>query len=117
MYFIGNETWTRERCDIMVPMAKKKTHKKQSFRYAQPTQVTERSNGSQVPNTSAIRTPTTSITQSNSAVTANDNPFLSQDLARLGIIAVALIAVEFGLWFVFGHTSVGSAVYNLYKIQ
>lgn len=98
-------------------MAKKKTHKKQSFKYAQPTQVTEGTNRSQAPNTTAVRTPTQMVSQATSVVVTNDNPFLSQDLTRLAIIAIALVALEFGLWFVFGHTSIGSAVYSLYKIQ
>ena len=98
-------------------MAKKKTHKKQSFKYAQPTQASEKNSGIQIPNTMAARTPANVISQSASVVTGNDNPFLSQDLTRLGIIAIALVAIEFGLWFVFGHTSVGLTVYNLYKIH
>ncbi len=101
----------------MVPMAKKKTHKKQSFKYAQPTQLADDSIRTQTPTSTVLRNSTQPNSQGTSVVTTNDNPYLSQDLARLGIIGIALVALEFGLWYVFGHTSVGAAVYNLYKIK
>jgi ABC-type Fe3+ transport system permease subunit len=101
----------------MVPMVKKKTHKKQSFKYAQPTHSTESSATSVVSDTAVIRSSSSIGARPSSIVTTVDNPFLSQDLAKLGVIAVALVVIEFGLWFAFGHTSLGSTIYNLYKIK
>ncbi|MEO7618020.1 MAG: hypothetical protein ABIS59_04240 [Candidatus Saccharibacteria bacterium] len=94
-------------------MAKKKTHKKQSFKYAQPTAHADAMTVSPV--TMSASTPTRT---SNAVVltTLNDNPYLGQDLTKLGIIAVSLIVLEFVLSALFSHTSLGSTVYNLYKI-
>ena len=94
-------------------MAKKKSHKKQTFKYAQPTARVETMPAE------VVAIPTSAASYSANAVvltTVNDNPYLGKDLKQLGIIAAGLIALEFGLWFLFTHSSIGPAVYNLYKI-
>jgi hypothetical protein len=98
----------------MVPMAKKKTHKKQSFKYAQPSAGVD--TAIIPPITASASTPTRT---SNAVVptTLNDNPFLGQDLMKLGVIAVSLIVLEFVLSALFSHTSLGSTVYDLYRIN
>lgn len=91
----------------------KKTHKKQSFKYAQPTANVDATRTSPVVENALTPTRTSNAVVS---ITVNDNPYLRKDLAKLGIIAVSLIILEFVLWTLFSHTSVGSSVYNLYKI-
>ncbi len=94
----------------MVPMAKKKSHKKQTFKYAQP-----------VANTSIAAplasSPNVAKTPSVVSTTTMDvNPYLGGDLLRLATVGGSLIVSELALWALFTHSSVGAAVYNLYKI-
>ena len=99
---------------IMMPMAKKKTHKKQVFKYAQPTA------GVEVVGKSSVATSPYVATKGTGAVvtsTLDVNPYLGRDLIRLAIIATSLIVVELGLWSLFSHTAVGMTIYNLYKIR
>lgn len=98
---------------IMLPMAKKKTHKKQSFKYSQPV-----TNSGELEASTPILAGDVAARNTYAVVstTYNDNPYLGQDLVRLGIIATALVVLEFGLWVLFTHSSVGPTIYNLYKI-
>jgi hypothetical protein len=50
------------------------------------------------------------------ASSARDFSYVAVDLRRVAIFAVALIALELVLWFVFGHTGVGPSVYKLVNV-
>lgn len=103
----------------MMPMAKKKSHKKQSFKYAQPTIVAD-SSVSPAANPFAPKGSSPGLTKPMSNVISianNDNPYLGQDLRRLGIIAVSLFVLMFGLWALISNTPLGDTVYNLYKVN
>ncbi|HVQ43557.1 MAG TPA: hypothetical protein VMT30_01155 [Candidatus Saccharimonadia bacterium] len=50
------------------------------------------------------------------AVSTRDFSYVSSDLRRIGVMAVALVGVELVLYFVLVHTSVGASIYNLVKV-
>jgi hypothetical protein len=101
-------------------MAKKKQTKKHKFKYAAPT--TGALNAPAVGTTAAASGVTTEVSakpvQTVGLVTSTGRNFayVGQDLSRVGIFAVSLIAAELVLWWLFGHTGLGSSVYNLVHV-
>lgn len=94
-------------------MAKKKSHKKQSFKYAEPVKASDTVAPRTAPTKSVVKDTTAPVT---SAALSAEYPFLRGDMIRLAAIAGSLIALELGLWYAFGHTGLGDTVYNLYQL-
>lgn len=100
-------------------MAKKKNQsKKHKFKYADPSASTMSampvSNGEQNSQNGVVsRSPRAGGA---AAVPTRDFSYVAGDLRRILVLAVILVALEFGLWFLFAHTGVGSQVYSLVKV-
>jgi hypothetical protein len=47
---------------------------------------------------------------------SRDFGYVAVDLRRVATFAVALVAIELILWYVFGHTGVGPSVYKLVNV-
>src|SRR5437660_1299420 len=108
----GNSSWT---CDTMSPMAKKKSQgKKHKFKYAEPTGVSATQEAAPVsapatkPTLAAAQT--RARVQAVAAASSRDFSYVGADVKRIGILAVALFGVEVLLWYLFGHTGLGSAI-------
>lgn len=89
-------------------MAKKKTkNKKHSFKYAEPTlSASDR----------PVSQPVAGSRPASPVATTRDFSYLPVDLRRLAIFASGLVVVELVLWYLFGHTSLGSTVDGLIKL-
>jgi hypothetical protein len=95
-------------------MAKKKQTKKHRFKYAEPV-------GSGVGSTPTIApipdVASASVPRSNPiGVSSRDFAYVRRDLRRLSILAAGLIIFELILWWLFGHSGLGSAVYSLVHV-
>jgi hypothetical protein len=96
-------------------MAKKKsTGKKHKFKYAAPTGPAA---VSAAPVT-AVSAPAASTKPAGTTAASpvDDYGYVGRDLMRIGALALGLIVLEVGLWLLFGHTSLGSSVYNLVRV-
>lgn len=93
---------------------KKHQGKKHKFKYAEPSGVTTGTVSTQA----AAVTATSSERQAavTAAIGARDFSYVGGDLRRVAILAVALVALEAVLWYLFGHTSVGDSVYKLINV-
>jgi hypothetical protein len=47
---------------------------------------------------------------------SRDFTYVANDLRRIGVMAVSLVALEILLWYVLGHSSLGQAVYRLVQV-
>lgn len=105
----------------MSPMSKKTKSgkKKHQFKYAQPAEpvaaaasvekaASEKLVGAKAPATNVMPEPIT--------LPGRDLSYLPNDLRRIGVLAVGLIALEFLLWYLFNHTGLGPAVYKLVTV-
>ena len=100
-------------------MAKKKQSKKHKFKYSEPTtqlraadagvMATLQSNGSQ---TTILRLPTGRVV----AATTRDFSYVISDLRRILVLGVSLVLAELVLWYLFGHTGLGTYVYSLVNV-
>jgi hypothetical protein len=98
-------------------MAKKKQGKKHKFKYSTPAVPGQSGTvGVDLPKRAATarvqpgihaRTPVAASGPS------RDFSYVGADLRRIGILAACLVALELVIWFVFGHTGVGNAVYQM----
>ena len=98
----------------MAPMAKKKySSKKHRNRPLADGAVHESaSTVAEAPSPqSAPARPKTAAT-----VASKDFSYVAQDLRRIGLMAVSLIALELVLWYLVSHTGLGDSVYNLIKL-
>jgi len=90
-------------------MAKKKslkTNRKHQLKYAAPT-------GAVAP----VTRPVKSATVAPSVVTTHrDFSYVTADLARIVYLGGGLILLLVVLWYLFGHTGLGPAAYNLIKL-
>jgi hypothetical protein len=108
----------------MAAMAKKKSqNKKHKFKYAEPTSsVISAGAPATQPNEAATTQPSRVIAPAGrpvrvvAALDTRDFSYVGQDLRRVGVMAGSLLALEVILWYLFGHSGLGSAVYNLIKV-
>lgn len=100
----------------MAQMAKKKQLKKHKLKHGeQSTGVV--SNESQeapkaTPKVPATPSGVTKAITGAGNVTERDFSYVGGDLRKILVLAVSLMAVELVLWFLFGHTGLGNAVYQ-----
>ena len=95
-------------------MAKKKQTKKHNFKYAAPATGV----------TTAVPTPVGTIAgeaviapkRAPGVVAGRNFAYVGHDLRRVGLLGGGLVAVELILWWAFGHTGLGNAVYNLVHV-
>lgn len=96
-------------------MSKKtKTSKKHRFKHADsavvetaPTQMAA----------TVDKTPQRPVAAAVAAVAVGrDFSYVERDLRRITVLAVVLVALEVGLWWLLGHTGVGAAVYNWVQV-
>ena len=93
--------------DTIAPMAKKKHQsKKHTFKYAEPGISPVAIDSSQL-NSAPKGLVTTS------GVVGRDFSYVASDLRRILVIGGSLVLAEFVLWYLFGHTSLGTHVYDL----
>jgi hypothetical protein len=104
-------------------MAKKKSqNKKHKFKYAEPTsgvgQASQVVQSSEVISTQLNRSaaPQGRPARVQSLADTRDFSYVGQDLRRIGVLAGSLLALEIALWYLFGHTGIGSTVYNLVSV-
>jgi hypothetical protein len=102
-------------CGTMAPMAKKKTQgKKHKFKYAEASpnvqvEAALRSSAAVLGSAGAQkgRFPHGAVSP------GRDFSYVGSDLRRIVIMAVALVAIEVGLWALLAHTQLGDIVYRL----
>ncbi len=95
--------------------SKKKHGKKQQFKYAAPVGAVQAAESVVAP---AAPLPKASLATPTAAA-RTEVPGLSlirHDVRRVLVLAGSFVALELGLWYLFGHTSLGSAVYRLIKL-
>jgi hypothetical protein len=95
-------------------MAKKKTQgKKHKFKYVEPTSNL----GTVAPQANAgISDGAQSRIRQVAAVggaPSRDFSYVGRDLRRISILLLSLVVLELVLWYLFSHTGLGNAVYNL----
>jgi hypothetical protein len=99
-------------------MAKKKQSKKHKFKYSEPTTElrpadsslpTLKTGGNQ---TTVLRPPAGRM----AAIQSRDFSYVLSDLKRIFVLGVSLVLAELLLWYLFGHTGLGSTVYNLVNV-
>lgn len=96
--------------DTIAPMAKKKFQaKKHSFKHVEPI---VQAGGSDVAQsgTGTVGSAATSVTP------GRDFSYVGTDLRRILVIGGSLVLGEVVLWYLFGHTSLGTHVYNLVRL-
>lgn len=104
-------------------MAKKKNQgKKHKFKHVAPVgagssnEVNQSASSpslSEQPRTSA---PVARRVQNAAVASARDFSYVPKDLKRIAMFAACLVGLEVVLWYVFGHTSIGPAVYQSIKV-
>lgn len=90
-------------------MAKKKslkTNRKHQLKYAAPTGEA----------TAVVRPAKATVVGSAVATTERDFSYVTHDLGRILMLGSGLIFFLVILWYLFGHTGLGSSVYNLIKV-
>jgi hypothetical protein len=102
----------------MAAMAKKKhSNKKHRFKYAEPSTLAAQAPAVPSPAVNQAETqapkPATSVAQAGTVT--RDFSYVRGDLRRIAVLGGSLIALELILWYLFGHTSVGPSVYNLFS--
>jgi len=96
-------------------MSKKtKTSKKHRFKHTAPAGEAEATVSTSAP-VAAASERRLSMSQPMVAV-GRDFSYVQGDLRRVGLLAGSLVTLELLLWWVLGHTGVGSAVYNLLPV-
>jgi ABC-type uncharacterized transport system permease subunit len=101
-------------------MAKKKQTRKHRFKYATPEVGVEpvASGATNVPRETAARPVAPRSSSASSIVAANtrDFSYVGHDLRRVAVLSVALVGLEVLLWYLFNHTALGPAVYQMVKV-
>lgn len=97
-------------------MAKKKNpNRKHKFKYAEPVLPTAVVG-------STARSATVAQASVGAGLVGAANPtgqaygYVARDVRRLGILALVLVLLELGLWYILGHTSAGQSVYSLIRL-
>lgn len=47
---------------------------------------------------------------------AQEARFVAADLRRVGVLLLSLVGLELVLWYLMGHTSLGTTIYNLIQV-
>jgi hypothetical protein len=104
-------------------MAKKKNQgKKHKFKHtsAMASNSVSRTiiSDQDIPNTEVSSRQTAPVRKTSLQATTvgRDFSYVSNDLRRVMLFAVCLVGLELVLWFVFGHTAFGPAVYQSIKV-
>ncbi len=93
-------------------MSSKKKHRKKQFKAQQPKPQSAPQATVQVEApTAAVITPTPQATAEVAHLS-----LINRDVRRVMVLAASFVGVEIILWYLFGHTGLGSAVYNLIKL-
>ena len=98
-------------------MSKKKSRKKHQFKYtsSQAGVVSAPEVGSGEPVNRAVAIPRKS--QANAALAGVDNfDYVAGDVKRVAMLAAGFITLQVFLWYLFGHTTLGSTIYGLVKL-
>ena len=95
-------------------MSKKKSRKKQQFKYGQPqtSRLTETVGGEMV----AAPAPRVLSKAQQLLAGVDDFSYVRADLIRVAGFAAICVVLEVGLWLVFNKSGVGMKVYSLFKI-
>jgi ribose/xylose/arabinose/galactoside ABC-type transport system permease subunit len=103
-------------------MAKKKHRKKHNFKYTTPSQVSPApASATATSGTAAQPSKATAAVRpaaQGGSIVANLEEFsyVKRDLAKVGMLAVGFVALQFVLWYLFEHTGLGNSVYHLIKL-
>jgi hypothetical protein len=92
-------------------MAKKKSSKanrKHQFKYAAPSTAVVAPSAKQPAGSPTL--------PSAAAASQRDFSYVAVDLRRIALLGGSLVVFEFVLWYIFNHTGLGPAVYNLVKL-
>jgi hypothetical protein len=92
-------------------MAKKKRAKKHQFKYAAPT-VAKSTTDTVVEQLETTSKATPAVPMA----TVAHADLLHRDLRKVIVLASGFVVLEFVLWFLLNHTSLGSTVYGLIKV-
>ena len=95
-------------------MAKKKNQgKKHKFKYAEPTSslgtVETQASASTTDNSQSRIRQVAAV----AGTPSRDFSYVGRDLRRISLLLLCLVTLELVLWFLFSHTGLGNAVYNL----
>lgn len=96
---------------------KKKSHKKQQFKYAAPTahrDLTPAVAGSQPITTAGVVTKT--VKGGVLSYEVANLSLIKNDIRKVAVLAVGFVALQLALWWLFEHTGLGAAVYHLIKV-
>jgi hypothetical protein len=118
---LATEVAIDSRCDKMCAMAKKKQTKKHRFKYTEPNVAAGLELAGGRKSVGESKSVSTAISRgadlSMRAVPgARDFSYVGTDVRKIAIFAVALVALEVVLWYVFTHTGVGNSVYSSFSI-
>lgn len=102
----------------MAQMAKKKQFKKHKLKHGEQStgvieaEAQETPKANVKPKAPAVPAGVTKAVTGSGSVAERDFSYVGGDLRKILVLAVSLVAVELVLWFLFGHTGLGNAVYQ-----
>ena len=106
-------------CGTLPAMAKKKQSKKHKFKYSEPTNQLRASETLSVPTlksdgtqNAVLRPPAGRL----AGQPTRDFSYVTTDLRRILVLGASLVLAEVLLWYLFGHTGLGSTIYNLVNV-
>lgn len=99
-------------------MAKKKQTKKHKFKYVAPvtTGQTAAAEATTKPAAKSPREATAPVATVAAPVETSQFSYVGGDIRRVGLLAIGLTLLELVLWWAFGHSGLGNAVYNLVHV-
>jgi hypothetical protein len=93
-------------------MAKKKQTKKHKFKYSEPSSVAPSTATAGVVSVGGdMKAPTSKA----SASPVRDFSYVTKDMRRISLLVIVLVGIEILLWYLFGHSGAGAAVYRLIR--
>jgi hypothetical protein len=100
-------------------MGKKKSHKRQQFKYSSQKAVSDatENNVTGMDKTNSQKSQYSMANRASQAMAGvEDFGYVRRDLRGLLTLAVACVALELVIWYVFGHTPLGTRAYSLFSI-
>ena len=100
-------------------MGKKKSHKRQQFKYSSQTAASSATDSqtSGMDTTSSQKRQNSPVNRASQAMAGvEDFGYVRRDLKGLLTLAVACVVLELVIWYVFGHTTLGTRAYSLFSI-
>ena len=102
-------------------MSKKKSRKKQQFKYGQAQQkpapaVVGGETGVERPALQAMQPSKGQAKQSQALAGVDDFSYVRQDLIRVASFAALCAGIELVVWLLFRHTGLGTKIYSLFTI-